>query len=268
MIGDIRNPVTMNSILSSVSASKNIPVPYTHPNLPAYALPVIVKERTTDAKLGNCSATHASQHSCPKTCPWFNAGCYAETGPQGMQSRKLNANAETDPLAIAKFEADGILALSGKRDLRLHIVGDCDTADGARLLADAAAVHVAKYGRRVWTYTHSKNTSRADWGCVSVLRSEETLEGLEEAHAAGFASAMVRECPRGEDGKLSGKPVDLGSGFKGVTCLHQTGKKLDCVECGLCMGDARLHATKTVVLFDPHGSLKNTIRKHLVVLNS
>jgi hypothetical protein len=205
-----------------------LPAPYVHPRLAAYAAPVIVKERTGDAKLGNCSATHASQHSCPKTCPWFNAGCYAEHGPQGIQSRKLNANGETDPLKIAQAEAQGIYGLSGKRDLRLHIVGDCTLPEGARLLAAAAEAHIAKHGRRVWSYTHGKDTARADWGKISILRSEETLFGVKDAHAEGFAAAMVKEFPRDEEGQVIGKPFDLGDGYTGLPCLHQTGKALDC----------------------------------------
>src|SRR5262249_36720289 len=42
--------------------------------------PAAVAVETTDnAKLGKVSATYASQATCPRSCPWFGAGCYAES---------------------------------------------------------------------------------------------------------------------------------------------------------------------------------------------
>ena len=244
---------TMLPTLTKDNAA-TMPAPYVHANLAAHSAPVIVKEKTSDRKLGECSATHASQHSCPKSCPWFNAGCYAEQGPQGIWSRKLNANAVTDPQAIAEAEAQGIRALTGKRRLRLHIVGDATTNEAARILASASAEHTAKHGKEVWTYTHG-DTDREAWGDISVLRSVETVEGAQAAHDKGFAVAMV--VPEFADTK----PYDLGNGFTGVPCLHQTGSTPDCNTCGLCTKDTLLHAKKRVILFAAHGSKKKSMGK-------
>lgn len=239
-----------------------MPIPLTNVNLPTAKSPVIIMEKSGDRKIGKgiCSATHVSQHSCPTTCPLFNQGCYAEQGQQGIHSRRLNANDITDPLEISRIEAEGIKTLSGKLDLRLHIVGDCITDEGAELLAEAAEQHIAKHGKRVWTYTHGI-TKRKSWGKISVLRSVQNLEEIEQASADGYASALL--VPEFKEDK----PYDLGNGFVGVPCLHQTGKAPDCVTCGLCTKDELLHKKNRVILFSAHGSMKNTIKQNLTVIN-
>lgn len=258
---------TTSKTTSEVNTSF-IPSPITSVKIMAGVLPVIVNEKTANRKIGDTSVTHVSQHSCPTSCPWFNAGCYAELGPEGLIARRLNRNAVTNPVEIARVEAQGILLLTGKKNLRLHVVGDSVTEEGTKLLSAAAASYISKHGKKVWTYTHGYETTRAAWGKISVLRSVETMEQVKEANQAGFAAAMVMELPRDEQGKVIGKSIPLGEGYLGIPCPHQTGKTPSCNDCGICMNDKHLHANKKVVLFDPHGNGTKKMRKTLSVLNS
>src|SRR5262245_63271856 len=89
--------------------------------------PACAVETSTNAKLGPVSATYASQASCPRSCPWFGKGCYAEQGFVGLQTRRLNRSAVRGALRIARAEARVIDALTGDRLLRLHVVGDART---------------------------------------------------------------------------------------------------------------------------------------------
>src|SRR5262245_51876429 len=86
--------------------------------------PAAVAVETSDnRKLGPVSATYASQASCPRSCPWFGSGCYAETGHVGHTTRRLNRSAVRGPLAVARAEARAIDRLTADRLLRLHVVG-------------------------------------------------------------------------------------------------------------------------------------------------
>jgi hypothetical protein len=150
------------------------------------------------------------------------------------------------PEQLARFEAYAIDTLTGKNPLRLHILGDSRTRKSTRILATAAKRYKAKYNQPVWTFTHAHNVPRKLWGIVSVLRSCETMEQVKQAHADGYASAMVRETPH-----TSARAYDLGDGFKGVPCPQQTGKAESCAKCQLCMKDSSLHKGKMVIVFAP-----------------
>src|SRR5262245_12837754 len=102
--------------------------PWGHDQAPAIAV-----DDARNRKLGNVSTTHVSQASCPPTCPWRDAGCYAEGGPQGFTTRRLNRSAERNAARIAHAEARAIDALSARRLLRGRVVGDSRTDASARI---------------------------------------------------------------------------------------------------------------------------------------
>src|ERR1051325_9338279 len=131
----------------------------------------IAVEKSRNSKIAGCSATMVSQASCPRSCKFYANGCYAESGPTGFTTHRLNRSTETKPEAIARIEAKAISQLSGKRPLRLHVVGDCTTDKAAKILSSAAE----SYPMPVWSYTHAWRTvSRVLWGKVSILASCET----------------------------------------------------------------------------------------------
>jgi hypothetical protein len=221
-------------------------------NLPG----VSVVEISLNSKLGPMSATYASQASCPLTCRFFNDGCYGEHGPVGVHSRRLNAQSvglTAEGLAYA--EADLIERLTGRNDLRLHVVGDSTTRGGTKRLARACGLHGRKHGRTPFTYTHGwEGVPRADWGEVSVLASCEDAAGLRRARARRYAAALV----------VPGFPSHRAfgyAGFKVVPCPHQTqpGKHVRCLDCRLCLDDERLLKGRLVIGFEAHGPKARTM---------
>ena len=214
--------------------------------------PVTAIETSDNRKLGAVSATYASQASCPRSCPWFGQGCYAEQGPTGFTTRRLSRSTERNALRIAKAEAQAIDRLTGDRLLRLHVVGDARTDSAARVLSAAAQRYSAREnaprrGKKVWTYTHSWRTvSRHSWGgAVSVLASVETVRDAREAMAQGYAAAVVVAAFE----KDSAYQVD---GTTVIPCPNQT-RGVTCRDCGLCRDDERLRASGLVIAFEAHG---------------
>lgn len=220
--------------------------------------PVTAVEISDNVKLGKISLTAASQNSCPLSCPLRGHGCYAENGRANLVTSRLNLSPVTSPLEIAQLEAEAIRKLSGRRMLRLHVVGDCYIDEGVKVLAQAAAEHTAKKGMPVFTYTHGHETQRENWGDISVLRSCETMTQVEQAHKDGYASAMV------VDSHESTKATKHGE-FTLVPCPQQVGTKKNCSECKLCTKDSTLHKNKMVITFAIHGA---RVKHAKEVLNS
>ena len=215
--------------------------------------PATAVELSRNSKIGDASATYVSQASCPPTCPFKNSGCYAETGVIGIHTRRLNRSVTSDLLQIAQCEADEIRKLTGRFPLRLHVVGDCTTDAAADIVSAAASEHQLKHGQPAWTYTHAHNVQRESWRDISVLRSCESIEQVRQAHKDGFAAALV--VPEFE--RDTAYPI--AEDIVGIPCPQQTGKAKDCMQCRLCMQDAKLHNARRIILFSAHGASRKRV---------
>lgn len=227
---------------------------------------VIAVEKTLNQKTGPVSVTHVAQDACPSSCPFIKSGCYAEQGIQGMHTRRLNRaarrarelGAELDRRDLAREEARAILSrLSGKRDLRLHVVGDCATPSAAEVIGRAVDAYRAKYGRRVWTYTHAwRDVPRAAWRGTSVLASVESIGAAKDALAAGYAPALVVS-------KFGTDKATVIDGVRVIPCPAQTQQDVQCVDCRLCWDADALQNRGACIAFEAHGSGAKGIREAL-----
>jgi len=223
--------------------------------------------RTSNIKLGPVAATYVSQKSCPKTCPFYNNGCYAEYGPMYWAvTSKVNASAGDDTTTqLAKDEAALIDELPADVPLRLHVVGDCSTKTAAAIVSAAADRYeergaAAGNEASVWTYTHAwKKVPRKEWKQVSVLASCENADQVKEATEAGYATAVVVP----EFKQNSAYEAD---GIKLIPCPQQTGKCASCLDCKLCTRDATLRNRGLTIAFIPHGPGTKKVRKSLDVI--
>jgi|SRR5579862_1215538 len=225
---------------------------------------VIAAERSQDRKLStnrDCSTTWVAQDSCPRSCPFYRAGCYAETGLAAIHTTRLNAfqlTAKNTPKQLAEQEAASIMGLTGTRPLRLHVVGDCKNKETTEIVAAAAMEYSSRHNKPVWTYTHSKRVPRKSWGTVSVLRSCQSVMEAKREHNRGYAAALVVP-----EQFTSPKAIDLGDGFKGIPCPFQTGKTKSCIDCKLCLHADKLHKSKAIILFAPDHHTDRKIKKAL-----
>jgi hypothetical protein len=223
-------------------------------------------EASQASKLGLVHATYASQATCPVTCSYRGAGCYAESGRVNIRTLELNKNAEAagvTPLDVAREEAAAIEEdLSGRLDLRLHVVGDCPDSECAAEVAKAAVKKMRRHKRSAWSYSHAwKDVDRTAWQGVSVLASCENLEQLDEALDLGWSASIVVD-------KFPHSGIfELPSGKKAFACAHQT-HGTQCVDCRLCLrGDQYLRRRGIdAIAFEVHGSGAKQIKsKHTLV---
>jgi len=207
-------------------------------------------ELSANAKLGGISTTYAGIQSCPTACPFKTTGaCYALSGPVGIQWRKTWSDQVTQK-ETAWAESKAIRSLTGEHDLRIHTAGDCSTDEAARIVADAAEVHMSKHGKAAFTYTHAWRTvARESWGKVSVIASCETVEEIQQARARGYATAMVVQ-------SYDKDTTYVKEGAKIVPCPEITGRAESCKKCRLCMQDDKLKAADVTIAFAAHGPTK------------
>lgn len=190
--------------------------------------PAIAVADSDNSKIGRASATYAAQATCPTTCPLLNNGCYAEDGYVAFTTKRLAGNVRQEtPEELAQAEADAVDQLPGTRPLRLHVVGDCTTDAGARILAAAAARYTAKHGQVVWTYTHAwRQIKRKSWGGIKVRASVESVSEAAEAKRRGYPVMLVVAEHLG----AWAYPTEAG---KTIPCVNQT-RGATCTDCKLC----------------------------------
>ena len=223
-----------------------------------------VLNSTGNAKLGNLAVTYASQATCPRDCAFFHNGCYAESGPVSWAvTGKLNKSTDT-AVESARAEAKGIDALPADKTLRLHVVGDCATDQTAKIVSKAGERYQsrAKLGAKVYTYTHAwRKVKRASWGKVSVLASCETIQATKEAHARGYAAALVVD-------QHSSAQSYMLEGMRVIPCPQQTKDNVTCESCRLCSDDQYLKSVSGVIAFEAHGVKVKTVKSTLIQLQA
>lgn len=216
---------------------------------------VILVEKSVNSKLGGMATTHACLATCPDSCPLKKSGaCYRESGPERWVSNALDEHQtrlRQSHVTIAKKEAHLIDGVSNKVDLRVHTIGDCKSAEAARIVSKACERLMERTGSMAYTYTHAwRDVPRSAWGKVSVMASCETMENVRQAVKRGYAAAVI--VPKHEGWKAY-KVGDL----RMIPCPKQTGKVESCKACRICMRDNLLRKGNMVVAFSAHGpSLK------------
>ncbi len=233
---------------------------------------VTVSPYSDNRKTGPCSITYVTQLTCPDSCVLKDGGCYAEGGPIGIITMRLNEGAVALGWSldqIAANEAVLIDRLPANNDLRIHGVGDCRTDVTAALVASACHRYMSRNPDvRAWSYTHAWMTvKRESWGMVSILASCETWEQVDEATSRGYACAIVVEDWETPDGRAWHLESEDGSYYTVIPCPYQT-KEIQCVKCRLCMDDEKLRESRRVIAFKAQGARRKTVVATLRVLNN
>ena len=107
-----------------------------------------------NGKLGGIPSSMTSRGTCPTTCSFYQAGCFAETGPTAHHWRTVGASGDT----WEKFCED-VAALPEGQLWRHNVAGDLP-GDGVTIDARALRELVeANEGKRGFTFSHVPYTS-------------------------------------------------------------------------------------------------------------
>jgi len=212
------------------------------------SLGVTVVEKTGDTKTGPMSVTHAPQLSCPTDCVLY---------PDTIDDI---SGTDRDELAItiAQAESDGIDKLSGKSNLRVHVVGDCQTIEAASIVGSAMVRYEQRSGKRAYTYTHAwRNVPYTAWQGARVIASCETTQDIDMARSElGYPSAEFTYMEH------ESRKVFVRDGIKVLPCPNQFNKAVTCDKCMACANIEMLKDKNLVIGIAGHGAVKK-LRKQL-----
>lgn len=219
--------------------------------------------KSTNDKIGKIPATRTEKKSCPITCPLYNSGCYAKTGPESWQwaQKKMEKNAITWQELLQKIQD-----LPENQLWRHNTAGDLPQDGMGNININAFMdLVMANKGKKGFTYTHhALNThnlaviKQANFFGFAVNISTESIEQADKVMTEHNlpAVAVIHS-------DLAAKRfLRTESGRKVIICpaaLHKEGiiggKKISCETCGICANIDR----ETIVAFPAHG-----VRKELV----
>jgi hypothetical protein len=171
-------------------------------------------------------------------------------------------------LKLARDEAELISDLTGRRKLRVHVVGDCATPEAAGIVGQAMVNYEKKRGKPAWTYTHAhKSVPRSAWLGARVLASCHRVSEAAGAMTRGYAVALtIRPLARFKAYTVS--QDERGRFIKPITVLpcpaqfkDKQGRRLSvCEHCQICQQPDRLLSKRQVVGFQPdYGSERKVI---------
>lgn len=213
---------------------------------------VHITAQSGNAKTGPIPVTTTERASCPTTCPFYDKGCYAKSGPLALHWRKVSDGERgTDWQGLCSFVSE----LPERQLWRHNQAGDLPHTQGIINTTLLGQLVRANKGKRGFTYTHHS------------LKSDINTSALLAANALGFTINVSTESK--DDAVTAfnkGLPTVVvvpsdhadtaeHDGVKFVTCPAQTNDTMTCAQCGLCSQSQR----QCVVMFKAHGNAKRHV---------
>lgn len=223
---------------------------------------VTITQVSGNSKTGPITTTRTDRESCPTTCPFYSAGCYATLGRERMQWDRLNRS-ETGVVwseflnTIRKIVPTGVL-------WRHNTAGDLPHNDGNIDYLKLKGLINANKGKKGFTYSHH-------------ILNDHNVIALQNANALGFTVNASCESVDDADRVMSEHNIPAvavvhseetrrffttTNGRKVITCpaaLHPG--KVTCATCGLCQQADR----EFVIAFPAHGVSKNKVNAIVTV---
>ena len=203
---------------------------------------VTAGDKTTAKKLGDMHVTHASQATCPQDCPFYPV---IEGDIMGQEREEL-------ALILAEVEAEYIDNFSGKRNARIHVVGDCQTIATANVVGSAMVRFEERTGKTAYTYCHAWRTvPYSAWMGARVLASCETAEDIRIAtKVMGYPSAEWTYMEH------TSRKVHERDGIKVLPCPNNFNLQVTCDKCMLCANVTMLKEKELVIGLHGHGATR------------
>lgn len=211
---------------------------------------------SSNTKTGPIPTTTSDRATCPTTCPFYDKGCYAKSGPQAIHWRKVS-NAERG-FAWDEF-VNQIRKISKNQIWRHNVSGDLQHNDGNIDYKKLRQLIMANKGRRGYTYTHHK-------------LNEHNIVSLQNANMMGFTVNVSCESIEEADRVMTEHEIPAvavvnsdktdrfyktSSGRKVITCPATIHDNVTCSTCGLCQKADRDY----IIAFPAHGNAKKTVNE-------
>lgn len=209
---------------------------------------------SSNAKTGPIPTSTSDRETCPATCPFYEKGCYAKSGPQAIHWRKVS-NAERG-VVWSEFIAQ-IRKIQRGQIWRHNVSGDLQHNNGNIDYIKLRQLIDANKGRKGFTYTHH-------------VLNDHNVICLQNANSLGFTVNASTESVEVADqvmtmhgipavAVVSSDKTDrfyrTESGRKVITCPATIHESVTCATCGLCQQSDR----EFIIAFPAHGVAKKTV---------
>lgn len=217
-------------------------------------------KKSSNIKTGPIAVSTTSRDSCSPSCPLFNNGCYAETGPLNLHWRKVSDRSRG--FGIEDF-VNAIKTLPEGSCFRHNQSGDLPHFNGS-INAQALGLIANACGERklkAWTYTHHDTKHYGNRELIKAapqMGMTVNVSAHSQAHAVEvYREGMPAVCIVPKDTQVN---TWCNDGVKFVVCPAQTKANKTCAECKLCA-----NANRTcVVAFKAHGTQAKKVESTIV----
>lgn len=215
---------------------------------------------SSNTKTGGIPTSTSERSTCPTTCPFYDKGCYAKSGPQAIHWRKISEGSRGmnwDQFITA------IRNIPHGQLWRHNVSGDLPHNDGDINYLMLRKLIFANKGRKGFTYTHH-------------VLNEHNIVSIQNANMMGFTINASCESIETADHVMTEYNIPAvaivnsenvqrfyktRSGRKVITCPATLHKNVTCATCGLCQQSDR----KFIIAFPAHGTAKKTVNQIVTV---
>jgi hypothetical protein len=206
---------------------------------------------SSNAKTGPIAVSTSSRATCSPSCPFFQNGCYAESGPLLLHWRKV-----TEGLRGVTFSEflSSLLSLESGRLFRHNQAGDLPHTAGRISRAFVKSMVASVRHLKAFTYTHHdiklgenlQLLKYANRNGFTINLSTESETAADDAIAAGLPAVMVAN----SDEERTTWHTPAGNTV--LVCPAQRSDITTCADCKLCHHRGR----RVVIAFLAHGTGK------------
>lgn len=215
---------------------------------------------SSNAKTGPIPTSTSDRATCPTTCPFYDKGCYAKSGPQAIHWRKVS-NAERG-VTYDQF-VEQVRKIQRGQLWRHNVSGDLQHNDGNIDYLKLRKLIDANKGRKGFTYSHH-------------VLNEHNVICLQDANGMGFTVNASCESVDDADRVMTEHQIpavavipstesrrffNTSSGRKVIVCPATIHENVTCSTCGLCQKADR----EFVIAFPAHGVAKKTVNEIVTV---
>lgn len=223
--------------------------------------------KSTNKKTGPIPVSTTEEDSCPRSCPWFGEGCYANSGPLRLHWKKVST--EDRGGSWSEFLAQIRLLPKGQL-WRHNQAGDLPGKKEQIRETELQDLVRASDGKRGFTYTHKPvtgQTATAKRNRRLIKRANSpsftiNLSGNNLDHATQLAGLRIAPVTTILDSSETRRSFDH-KGHKVVVCpATYEEEDIQCDTCMLCAVPTR----KSIIGFPAHGTQKNKVNQHLRIV--